>query len=109
MGGLYDAVVVRDILSRERHASRRLIPSGKTLDRLARFLADNVGNQCSANSIANALTSRGSKVSRDTVAAYLTALEDAYVFYPCERYDIHGKAMLRTLLKYYLAEVGTRS
>lgn len=109
MAGLYDAVVVRDIFDRERHASKRLISSRETFDRLTRFLADNVGNQCSANSIANALESRGARVSRDTVASYLTALTDAYVFYPCERYDIHGKALLRTLPKYFLADVGIRS
>lgn len=108
MAGLYDAVVVRDILDRERHASKRLISSKDTLDSLVRFLADNVGNQCSANSIAGSLAASGRKVSRDTVASYLTALCDAYVFYPCERYDIHGKALLKTLPKYYLADVGLR-
>lgn len=109
LSSLYDAVVVRDILDRERHASRRLIASKDTLDSLARFLADSVGNQSSASSIANSLAAGGRKVSRDTVASYLTALTDAYVLYPCERYDIHGKALLKTLPKYYLADVGIRS
>lgn len=108
LSSLYETVVVRDILDRERHASKRLISNREVLDSLARFLADNVGNQCSPNSIANALTSKGRKTSRDTVAAYLTALTDAYVFYPCERYDIHGKALLKTLPKYYLADIGIR-
>lgn len=109
LSSLYDTVVVRDILDRESHASKRLIASKETLDLLARFLADNVGNQCSANSISASLAAIGRKTSRDTVASYLAALSDAFIFYECSRYDLHGKSLLKTLPKYYLADVGIRS
>lgn len=106
---LYDAVVVRDILNRERHASARRISNPGALDAIAHFLADNVGNQCSPNGIANALPPEGPKVQVDTVRSYIKALCDAYVCYPCSRYDIHGKSLLKTLPKYYLADLGIRS
>lgn len=76
--------------------------------RIASFLADNVGNTMSANGMANAL-SQTAKVTDKTVAAYVKAIDDAYAFYPAKRYDLHGKAVLRTLPKQYIVDTGLRS
>lgn len=62
----------------------------------------------SANGMAAAL-SQTMKVTDKTVAAYLKALNDAYAFYPAKRYDLHGKALLRTLPEQYIVDTGLRS
>ena len=105
---LYETVIVRDILDRERNATERAIRNPDMLRLICEFLADNVGNTMSANGMANAL-SQTAKVTDKTVAAYVKAIDDAYAFYPAKRYDLHGKALLRTLPKQYIVDTGLRS
>ena len=100
--------MVRDIFDRERNATERAISNPDLLRLICEYLADNVGNTMSANSMANVL-SRTMKVTDKTVAAYVKAFNDAYVFYPTKRYDLHGKALLRTLPKQYIVDTGLRS
>ena len=44
-------------------------------------------------------------VSVESIYNYLRWLEQAFIIYPCHRYDIQGKAVLATQEKYYLADV----
>lgn len=106
MDGLYEAVVQRDILNRDRNASARRISDPSLLKVICEYLADCIGSPSSTTKIANTLTSSGRKTSHATVAAYAKALEDAYIVYPCKRFDIHGKAMLVTMPKMYLVDTG---
>ena len=108
LSSLYETVVVRDILDRERNATERAIRNPDMLRLVCEFLADNIGNTMSANGMAGAL-SQTAKVTDKTVAAYVKALNDAYAFYPVKRYDLHGKAVLRTLPKQYIVDTGLRS
>lgn len=109
LSSLYETVIVRDIPDRERNASQRAIQNPDALRLITEFLADNVGNPTSAKKIADTLTSAGSKISDKTVAAYIRALDDAYIFYPTKRFDLHGKAILRTAPKQYIVDTGLRS
>ena len=108
LSSLYETVVVHDILDRERNATERAIRNPDMLRLVCEFLADNVGNTMSANGMAGAL-SQTAKVTDKTVAAYVKALNDAYAFYSAKRYDLHGKAVLRTLPKQYIVDTGLRS
>ena len=108
LSSLYETVIVRDILDRERNATERAIRNPDTLQLVCEFLADNVGNTMSANGMAGAL-SQTMKVSDKTVAAYVKALNDAYAFYSVKRYDLHGKELLHTLPKQYIVDTGLRS
>jgi predicted AAA+ superfamily ATPase len=108
MEGLYDTVIVRDIMNRERNASERRISNPDPLKAICEYLSDNIGNMTSLKKIADTLTSAGRKTHHDTVRSYVKALEDAYIFYPAKRYDIHGKAILKTLPKYYVVDTGLR-
>ena len=106
---LYETVVVRDILERDRRRGRRNLTSPDLLERTCRFLADNVGNENSVNSIAGALRADGVKAANGTVDAYMGALDEAYLFYPVRRYDIKGKGLLRTGGKRYIVDTGIRN
>ena len=59
----------------------------------------------SANSISTFLKSEHCKVSVESIYNYLRWLEQAFIIYPCERYDLQGKSILKTQEKYYLADV----
>lgn len=109
LSGVYEAVVQRDILSRERNAVQRAIADPDKLRRIVEYLADTTGRFTSTTKIARALTESGRKTNHSTVGDYIKALEDAYISYPCPRYDIHGKAVLKTTPKHYLVDLGLRA
>lgn len=109
MSGVYEAIAVRDIVNRERGRGRSTVTDSVLLRRVAEFLADNIGNECSPAKIAGALTSAGSKTTNKTVSSYISALEEAFLFYPAKRYDLHGKAILKTNFKEYVVDTGFRT
>ena len=106
MEGVYEAVIQRDILNRERNASLRRISDPDLLESICAYIADTVGSPTAVTKVANTLTSAGRKTTHATVSAYMKALEDAYIVYPCRRFDIHGKAILKTQPKHYLVDTG---
>lgn len=107
--GLYDAVATRDILNRERARGQSKITDDALLEKVTLFLADNIGNALSMKSVADTLTSAGVKTSNKTVDSYVRALNDAYLFYKVDRFDVHGKEILRTSPKQYVVDLGFRS
>lgn len=109
MAGLYDAIVTRDIVNRERNKNLSRVTNPDLLRNIADYLADNIGNVESASKIAGALTSAGTKTTHVTVASYVSAMNEAYLFYRVSRYDLHGKAILSRSPKQYLVDLGFRS
>lgn len=109
---IYDTVIERDIMMREHLRSLEGQPRGiknaDLLRTLCTFLADNVGNPCSYSSIARALKPAITTTDK-TVANYINTLNEAYIFEPVTRYDLHGKHILRTAPKQYVVDLGLRS
>ncbi|MEG0323677.1 MAG: ATPase, partial [Raoultibacter sp.] len=54
-------------------------------------------------------TRSGSSISVPTIKRYVTALSDAFVFYPIKRFDIKGKKCFDNPDKYYIVDVGLRN
>lgn len=100
--GIYTSIILKDVVARYR------ISDAGILDKIVRFMFDNIGNLCSATKIANTMTSAGRKVSAHTVDHYLTALVDSFILYRANRYDVKGKQYLMTGQKYYLCDMGLR-
>lgn len=128
LDGIYSTVIVRDILDREKRRGQRQITDAGLLCKIVLFLADNIGNNTSLNSISKTLIAenllaadtRRSKSAADgaraaakpatqTIASYVAALKESYLFYDVKRFDIKGKEYLRTLGKYYIADIGLRN
>ncbi len=101
---LCETVVGKDIV--ERHNIRQ----ENLFEAVVDFLCSNIGSYVSANKIAATLKSTGySKVTPDTIGNYLEFMCDAYLFYKAQRFDIKGKQYLKTLNKYYVADLGIRN
>lgn len=117
LDGVYSAVVVRDILEREKRKGHRTITDSLLLRKLMMFLADNIGNNVSATSIGNKLVSEGlleegkrkAKPATQTIQTYIEALKESFIFYEIKRFDIRGKEYLKTLGKYYIVDIGLRN
>lgn len=100
--GIYDTIMFKDIVA------RRNIRQENTLQDVAKFVFDNIGNFTSSYNIATSLTASGRKISNHTVDDYMTALTDSYVLYRADRYDIKGKNILQTQQKYYCVDLAFR-
>ncbi|MBO4852052.1 MAG: ATP-binding protein [Schwartzia sp.] len=102
VNGIYHTVVSRDIM--RRHHIRRQ----DLFDRVVKFIIENTGRPFSAHTIAKFLKSERRTVSVETIYNYLKWLGQAFVIYPCFRYDLQGKTILKTQEKYYLADISLK-
>lgn len=111
--GIYNTVVVKDIedrQSRKNHdPNKRKITDITLLKTIARYLASVVGSPVSVKSVSDYLVSSGRKVSPNTVDDYMEALQESFIFYPVERFDIHGKQLLKVNRKWYIVDLGLRN
>ena len=96
--GIYNSVITSDITKRHN------IKDFDLFNRVVKFIIDNVGKTFSANSIVKFLKSEGRSLTVETIYNYLEWLEKAFVIYRCQRYDLQGKAILKTQEKFYLAD-----
>ena len=102
LDALFNTIVVKDI------AQRKKISDPLMLRSVLRFLFDNIGNPLSSKKIADTMTSAGRKIDVKTVEKYIEALMQSYVVYQANRYSVKGKQYLKTLEKYYAADIGMR-
>ena len=117
LDGIYSSVVMRDILEREKKRGQKQITDPVLLRKIILFLADSIGSNVSFSSIGNTLvneglieeTGRKGAPSTHTVQSYVNALLESYLFYDIKRFDVKGKEYLRTLAKYYIADIGLRN
>ncbi len=109
MRGIYQTIVVRDIMARAQRKGLRAVNNRGMLERICAFLADNIGNETSVNKIAQTLKGDGQSANRATVEFYISTLAEAYLFCRVPRYDIKGRELLKTGGKYYIADTGLRS
>jgi len=97
---IYDSIVLRDVV--ERYKIRNV----ELLNRIMKYVMDNVGNTFSAKNISDYFKSQYRKVDINTVYNYIQALESSFVITKVNRYDLLGKEILKTQEKFYLADQG---
>jgi predicted AAA+ superfamily ATPase len=95
---IYNSAILRDVVQRNN------IRNVEFLDRISRFIFDNLGNLFSAKKIADYFKSQNRKVDIETVYNYLNALEQAFVVKKVQRFDIKGKEILKTQEKYFVGD-----
>ena len=98
--GIYSTVVTRDI------SRRHNISNLEMFNRVVRFVLENLGKNFSAKTIFDFFKSQHRSVSIETIYNYIAWLEEAFIIYRCNRYDIQGKEVLKTQEKYYLSDIG---
>ena len=99
---IYNSTIFSDIV--KRNQVRKI----DQLERVVKYVFDNVGRTFSAKSISDYLKSEHRSIDNETVYSYLEKLEKAYLLHRCSRYDIQGKELLKTQEKFYLADTSLR-
>ena len=97
---VFDSIILRDVVDRFGFKDTILF------DLLLQYIVDITGREFSAENVIKFLKSEGKAISTATLYIYLDALCKALIIKKIYRYDIHGKAVLKTLNKYYMTDLG---
>lgn len=97
---VFDSIILRDVIGRLGLKDTILF------NLILQYIVDTTGREFSAKNIINFLKSEGRDVSTITLYNYLDALCKALIIKKVYRYNISGKAVLKTLNKYYMTDLG---
>lgn len=105
---LFEETYLKDIVERNRIRDQELL--GSLIDEICSA----TGSLTNSTKLANTINSRyqnrkDSKVNNNTVASYLSHLENAFLFKEAKRYDIRGKQYFNSNSKFYCVDVGLRN
>ena len=100
---VYAAIVFRDVVMRYNLRNHAF------LEKLVRFLAENIGNLFSAKNISDFLKSQHTTVSVNQIQSYTEYLSNAFLIHRVERYDMVGKRVFEIGEKYYFENLGLRN
>lgn len=98
-----DTVLLRDIVN------RKTIRDVKLLDDVFVYLINNASNLLSITNLVNYFKSKKRKTSYETVANYISAIEETFVMHKCERYQIKGKEVVGGNAKYYVNDLSFKN
>ena len=100
---VYSTIVFRDVVS--RYNLRNI----DFLEKLIRFLAENIGSLFSAKNISDYLKSQHTAISVTQIQNYTHYLSNAFLIHRVERYDLVGKRVFEIGEKYYFENLGLRN
>jgi len=99
---IYASAILRDVVQRNR------IRNIELLEKIVKYVFENIGNMFSAKKVADYFKNQQRKVDIETVYNYLDALEAAFIIYRVPRYDVRGKEVLQTNQKYFIGDLGLK-
>lgn len=103
LDGIYNTVVLKDVIKRNNVKDINL------LENILKMVLSSVGSLISPHSISKMLKSEGKRVTNETVEKYIEMFCNAFILDKAVRFDIKGKAYLKTLNKYYISDLGLRN
>lgn len=96
---LKDSIILKDIVKRHN------IKDIDLLEKLFFYLAGNIGNLFSLNSLVRKLKGLNIESNTNTLWNYVHFLEKTYIFHSVSRYDLKWKKILEWEKKYYLNDL----
>lgn len=102
LDGIYHTILLKDVMQRKG------ITDKNVLEKVTKYLYDNIGNRTSIKSISDNIEGVEKNSSYNTIANYIDALIDSYLIFKANRYDIKGRKFLKTQEKYYAVDIGLR-
>lgn len=104
LSSLNQTLYLKDIVERNKIANE------DEFSELMNVMASSIGSPCNPNKIANTFKSvKKLSLASQTIAKYLSFMDDAFIVEKSVRYDIKGRKYISTLSKYYFQDVGLRN
>jgi uncharacterized protein len=103
VSGVYDTIMLKDVVRRHQVRNYAL------LEKVAKYIFDNIGNLTNASRINTFLKSQKLSVGVDTILNYLQWFSEARLTHRVLLYDIRGKRHLEVNEKHYVSDLGLRT
>ncbi len=100
---IISTIIYKDILYRFK------IRNVDFFDNLIKFTASNTGNLITAKKISNYLKSQKTNISTRVIINYLSYLQNAFLLYKINRFDIQSKKIFEINNKYFFEDWGLRN
>lgn len=100
---LYSTILLKDVINRKQ------IRNIDFMERLVKYIADNIGSLFSANNISKYLKSQRQQLPTQMVIDYSLALAQAFFIYKVPRTDLKGLKYFEIGEKYYFEDLGLRN
>ncbi|MEI7947847.1 MAG: ATP-binding protein [bacterium] len=101
--GVYDTIMLKDIVRRHQVRNYAL------LEKVGRYIFDNIGNLTNASRINAFLKCQKLSVGVDTILNYMRWFADAHLTHRVLLYDIKGRRHLEVNEKHYVSDLGLRT
>lgn len=95
VSSVVDTVLLRDIIQRYQ------IKNPELLRELFVYLVNNASNLVSINNIVKFYKGKSRRTTYDTIANYISFIEETYMMHRAERYDLRGKETIGGVYKFY--------
>lgn len=99
---VYDSILLKDVVDRLG------ITDITSFNKILQYVLETETREFSATNVLDYLDKNGNKIATDTLYKYLEALCGAFIVNRVYRYDINGKAVLKTLNKFYATDLGVK-
>jgi len=103
LSAIKDTVLLHDILQRYNIKDIRL------LEDIFSFLVNNASNLISINSIVRYFAGKNRKTNYETVANYISYLQNTFLIHQVDRFSIKGKDILAGTHKYYINDLAFKN
>ena len=103
LSAIKDTVLLHDIIQRYNIKDIRL------LEDIFSFLVNNASNLISISSIVKYFGSKNRKTNYETVANYITYLQNTFLIHQVDRFNIKGKEILAGTHKYYINDLAFKN
>ena len=98
IGDILSSIITRDVLARHKDINSWLFGN------FSSYILSYTGNIVSSESLTGYISSKEEKIAASTCYGYLEIMEEANLISIPSRFDIKGKAMLKTKRKVYAAD-----
>ena len=102
LNNILSTIIIKDIMKRNN------IRNIDLLERILKYICENIGNPFSAKSVCDHFKHENRKVYPESVSNYLSYFKDANLIQEVKREDLKGKKILSIYEKYYLVDHGFR-
>lgn len=102
LSSVYDSIILKDVVERLG------IKDITSFNKILQYLLDTLTREFSRDNVIKYLQKEYHDISNDTLYNYLEALTTTFIMDKVQRYDIHGKNILKTLYKFYATDLGIK-